>query len=385
MTSFAAEFDRLRPAVIREPSGFLSYPYVVPGGFYEELWDWDGFFISLHFARRGQPEFLKNWALSFLAAADESGYVPGCVTPAGPEPGLRSFQMKPFLAQGVALAARLTGEWDWVEERYETILRVVSRRERTHFDPDLGLFYWDSAMPSGADNNPAVGNDPALKGLIVSPDINAFQAEEYLALSEIASALGRTEDAIAFVRQGDCVVQAMNSHLWNEAEAIFYSLRRDTCEPVRRVSYSCFVPLWSRMTPLANGRATIRRYLWNADHMLSPYGIRSLSRQDPEYNNEKTITPHSNWQGPIWIVANWFYFQGLLRYGFKSEAAELANRLASVCLRDIERCGSMHENYSAETGEPLEPCAEHSKDGREGGFIGWNLLLQDMLETVHAK
>jgi alpha,alpha-trehalase len=375
-------FDSLSPLVLRDPAGFIAHPYVVPGGFYQELWDWDGYFISLHFARRGCPEFLKYWALTFIDASDESGYAPGCVTTAGPEPGLRSFQMKPFLAQGVALGARLLRDYAWVSERYDQIVRMATRREQTNYDSDLGLFFWDSAMPSGADDNPAVGNDPALKGLVVSPDINAFQAEEYLALSEIASALGRTDEAIAFVHQADTVVKAMNAHLWDEADAILYSLRRDTREPVRRVSYSCFVPLATRLTDLSRGRRSIKRYLLNDEHMLSRFGVRSLSRQDPEYGNEKTILPYSNWRGPIWVVANWLYFQALLRYGFKVEAADLANRLAAICIADIESCGSMHENYSAETGEPLEPCAEHSKDGREGGFVGWNLLVQDMLEIA---
>jgi alpha,alpha-trehalase len=385
MSRAIEELRRLQPQVVRSPSGFLAHPFVVPGGFYQELWDWDGFFISFHFAQNGKPEFLKHWALNFIDAADASGYVPGCVTPDGPEPGLRSFQMKPFLAQGVAHAARLSGEWAWVEERFDTIVQIVRRREQTHYDEELGLFFWDSAMPSGADNNPAIGNDPDLKGKVVSPDVNSFQTEEYLALSEICAHLGRTDDGIAYVRLAEGVVKAMNEHLWSEQDGIFWSLRRDTHEWVRRVSYSCFVPLWARHADLAKGRESVRRYLWNEEHMLSPCGLRSVSRQDPAYNNEKTILPHSNWQGPVWIIANWFYFQALLRYGFKKEASELVERLTRVCLSDIETCGSMHENYHAETGEPLEPCAEHSKDGREGGFVGWNLLLQDMIEIVEGK
>ncbi len=32
--------------------------------------------------------------------------------------------------------------------------------------------------------------------------------------------------------------------------------------------------------------------------MLAPYGLRSLSKQDPDYNNAAIIVPYSNWQGP---------------------------------------------------------------------------------------
>ena len=40
----------------------------------------------------------------------------------------------------------------------------------------------------------------------------------------------------------------------------------------------------------------------------------------------------------------------------------------------------MHENYNAETGEPLAPTAEQSPNKKFTGFIGWNLLEQNMLE-----
>jgi alpha,alpha-trehalase len=39
-----------------------------------------------------------------------------------------------------------------------------------------------------------------------------------------------------------------------------------------------------------------------------------------------------------------------------------------------------HECYSAETGEGLAPTAEQAKDHTFPGFVGWNLLVQDMLQ-----
>lgn len=40
----------------------------------------------------------------------------------------------------------------------------------------------------------------------------------------------------------------------------------------------------------------------------------------------------------------------------------------------------MGECYRAETGERLAPTAEQSKDHASPGFVGWNLLIQDMLQ-----
>jgi alpha,alpha-trehalase len=325
------------------------------------------------------PEYLKGWTLNFLAAVAEDGSIPGCVTTTGPEKGHRAFQMKPFLSQGAYLAATLLDDWTWLSPTYERLVKAVTHRERTHFDAGLGLFFWDNAMQSGADNNPAITNDIDLEGRILACDVNAFMFREYEALAIIAEKLGHPEDKRRFARARDELQGAVNERLWCESDGTYWNLHRDTREFVRAVSYSNFVPLWANLAPPERGRRMIGGYLWNESHMLGPFGLRSLSVRHPLYNNQKTIQPHSNWQGPIWIIANYIFFEGLLNYGFENEARELATRVANLCLADIEVCGSMHENYHAETGDPLEPCAEHSKDGAEGGFIGWNLLIENML------
>ncbi len=181
-------FRHLRPAVIRPASGFLRYDYTVPGGYYQELWDWDGFFISVHLAGRSDvgAAYLKNWAMNFVAAADENGRAPGCLTPKGPEKGHRFFQMKPLMAQGVELASRLLDDVDWAAENYDTVRKIATIRESTHFDEKYGLFAWDSAMQSGADNNPALSNDPEDYGVFLTCDVNALQWREYLALARMA-------------------------------------------------------------------------------------------------------------------------------------------------------------------------------------------------------
>lgn len=53
--------------------------------------------------------------------------------------------------------------------------------------------------------------------------------------------------------------------------------------------------------------------------------------------------------------------------------------MGQLLLADIRQCGSMHENYGAETGKTLAPAPEHFLDGVFRGFVGWNLLVQDML------
>jgi alpha,alpha-trehalase len=381
------DFARLRPQLIRPAEGFLKHDYLVPGGYYQEQWDWDGFFIGAHLASRSRKEavYLKYWALNYIAASDDEGRVPGCVTPKGPEKGHRAFPMKPFLAQGCYFSSARLGDFSWIVPRFDCVQRIIARRERTLFDANYGLFFWESAMQSGADNNPALTNDPNDRNAILACDMNTFQLREYLALSRIADKLGRAGDAKQYAAKADALLAAMNRHLWDQAGGSYFNVRRDTGAFVKRVTYSNFSPLWHGAASQDSGRRMIRRYLWNDQHMLAPFGLRTLSRQDPEYNNQNMIWPYSNWQGPVWPIANFFYSGALLNYGFRDEARRLAQMIANLCLKDIERFGSMHENYDADTGAPLAPSGDQSPKGKvEAGFIGWNLLVENMAEDADS-
>ncbi len=384
LTELSAEFDKLRPQVIRPAEGFIQHDFLVPGGYYGQMWDWDGFFIGCHLASRGGTEarYLKWWAENFASAVDDEGYVAGCITPAGPRPLFGKFAMKPFLSQGVLLAARALDDWSWVEPLFPRLEKVSAYREATQFDEASGLFFWDNAMQSGADNNVALTNDPNDRSAILAADVNALQRREYASLARIAEAIGKDPQAALYRRKAGKLGEAMLERLWFADEASFFNVRRDTGAALKRITYSNFVPLMDRLLPQADGRRSIDRYLWNEDHMRGRFGLRTLSKQDAEYNNRNVIVPYSNWQGPVWPIANFIYFLGLRNYGFEAEAAELAGTLGRLLLADIRACGSMHENYDAETGEPLAPTADQSPGGIFTGFVGWNLLVQNMLEAI---
>ena len=375
------EFAKLRPQSIRPAEGYIKYDYLIPAGFYKQMWDWDGFFIGVHLASIGKPEYLKYWVLNFAVAADEQGYVPGCVTTIGPRPLFGKFAMKPFIAQGTYIASENLKDYSWISDTtYNQIKSIISYRETISFDNKYGLFYWDDAMSSGADNTVVLTNDKNEPGAILAVDLSTFMYREYLAMEIIASKLGYSGDIESYHKKAQKLKSNILKYHWDENAKSFWNIRRRDGRAIKRISYSNFIALMQ--TDLASkqdGQEMIKRYLWNQDHMLAPFGIRTLSKQDPDYNNENIIVPYSNWQGPVWPIANYLYFIGLKNYGFDNECKQLASTLGTLLLHDIDNFGSMHENYDADTGAPLAPTAEQSKDGIYTGFVGWNLLVQNML------
>jgi alpha,alpha-trehalase len=384
LKELSAQFEVLRPLVIQPAEGYLKYPYLIPAGFYKQMWDWDGFFMANHFISINKPEYMRYWVLNFAEGIDSSGYVSGCATTAGPRPVFGKFSMKPFLSQGAYLASTALNDFTWLEKHYKALMKVLEYRDKTQLDTKYGLYFWDNAMQSGADNNPALNyfwqEDHRS---FLACDLNTFQLRELLAQKIIAEKLGHKEDAALLSKKAKNLKNAINKYLWCDKDKMFYNVDRETGTYYKRISYSCFVPLMQKMLPETMGKEMIKKYLLTSRYMKGAFGFRSLSKNDPDYNNKNVIVPFSNWQGPMWPIANYIYSIGLKKYGFDKELIWLANTLGKLLINDIKEWGMMHENYHSDTGAPLAPSPDHvDKNGKFVGFISWNLCVQNILEGV---
>lgn len=382
LRDLTADFDRLAPQTIRPADGYIQHPYLIPAGYYNQMWDWDGFFIGLHWANQdpANAKYLRDWVLGFAGSADANGYVAGCITPKGPRPLFGKFAMKPFLAQGALIASRDVNDYEWIRPIWPAMKRVLEYRRRTQYDEKWKLWFWDNAMQSGADNNAALTNDEKDRSAILAVDASVYAMREYAAMAILAEQLGDAVDAKAYRTEVLSTRHAILRQLWSARDAMFWNRRRDTGAIVRVVAWTNFLPLVDGLVPHDEGTRMISLYLLNPMQMHSEHGFRSLSRFDPAYNNDATINPYSNWRGPIWINANFLDWIALRKYGFDKEARWLAVTLGSDIHRDIQKWGSMHEDYDAETGDGLAPTIAQSPGGKFAGFVGWNLLAEDMLQ-----
>ena len=383
-TARAAELDRLiapvRERIKRPAAGALRYDYLCPAGPYDEQWDWDGFFMGVALAASSPDEaiWLKHWCLNFILNSAEDGFTPGCLTPQGRDPRLH--HMKPFLAQGAYLAGKYLGDFTWLRPHYARLRRIVDYRETgtpggRMWNADLGLGLWHDAMESGADNNVAFPPDvdeASGQNRVAGADLNTFLYREYRAMARLAGGLGHTAGERHYARRAAALRDAIEAHLWSEADGTYYNLDATTGQHFRRITYSNFVPLWGGLAATERASRQIRTYLLDAGCMWGDHGLRTLAADDRQYNNANIIKPCSNWQGPVWPITNFLYMHGLLSYGFRAEAIAVAARMVDLCLDDIRTSGGMHENYHAETGKPLAA----------PGFISWNILVPLMPEQA---
>lgn len=370
----AEKIGALRSRVIRKANGALPYDYIVPSGVYEELWDWDGFFIGLHLISNNRADgvYLKNWCLNFLQYTEPDGQTPGGIRPwAGRD--ARLYHIKPLLGQAAFYASTALADFDWIEPVWEKMKSAVTYRERKMSDAATGLVKWWDGLESGADNDAALVR--TYHNSIAAVDVNSFLVLDYRAMAHLAGRLDRAEDAAAFRERARRLAEAINVHLWDPVDGTYYAI--DTVEGTRRrhITYSNQVALWAELASRDQAKAMIERYLLEPGKLWAPHGLRSLAADDPLYNNENVIKPYSNWEGPIWPHANWMFMHALLHYGYEDAALQIAERVTRLCLEDLAANGMMHENYHAETGAPLAA----------PNFISWNLLVAQMIEEAQRR
>jgi alpha,alpha-trehalase len=354
----------------RRANGHLKYDYLVPAGPYQEQWDWDAFFMGVALSADISAEsiYLRNWALNYIINAKGNGKVAGCITSKGYDERLN--HIKPLLAQGAFLAGKFIKDYHWLKPHFTKLKKIVTYRERYLWNKKYDLGVWYDSMESGADNNIAALDYPPKT--VVATDLNTFIYLEYKAMSLLAKIFGKKKDTKYFQKRAEEIKANLNKYLWDKKDQIYYNLFTNTGEHIKRVSYSSFIPLWGKIASPEKGKAVINKYLISPKFMWSKYGIRTLAKNDPDYNNANIIKPYSNWQGPVWPIANYLYFQGLLNYGFQKEAISLSQTMAELVINDIKVSGGMHENYDAETGLPLAA----------PNFVSWNILVGNMLEEA---
>lgn len=388
--------EQLKDRVVREPAGLLPFRYVIPTaaldegktrqeGAYAQQYDWDCFFegVALCYDGGDRAEAFRDAMRNFLLFVGADGSTPRTLSPEKfwdfPD------QMKPFLAQGCLLASRATGDVSWLDgepfERLAANLRYWEANRRGGH----GLYMWRSSLESGVDNNATTVNLPDLT--VESVDANAYLVREYRAAAEVARRLGRAPDGASLDARGDELARRMEVVLWDEEDGCYYDLVSVSDEPFSRIrtkSWTCLTPLWAGTASPERAKTLVERHVLDEETFWGPHGLPSLARSDRLYNQarrgllyidvEKRRWEVSNWQGPVWVVANWQVMHGLMRYGYRDEARELAARVVDLLARDVAATGGMHENYNAETGQGLW----------SPSFGSWNMLAARMIEEAES-
>jgi len=386
--------------VLKEPHAFIRYPFIDPGSVYDgNVWDWDTYWsvygllgMMGDFPAKLQEKILehaKGNVRNFLDHQLEDGYIPMMIEVADwPEPylnmrhreGVLMNMHKPFLCGQICLISGYTGDFGWISDSVDGLKRYFSYYRDTYYMTEKGLYVWCDDIMIGMDNDPASFGRPKFSTANIY--LNSFMVHELQCMAKILESLGDIEAGKFRIQAGE-LVEAIQRECWDPRDTFFYSVDVDIKTrkydwfhqglgvfwktlPIRIRVWSGFIPLWAGFATKEQAEGLVHHYRDEAV-FHSPYGVTTLAKNEKMFNLEVTNNP-SNWLGPIWLVANYVVFKGLLNYGYVEEAREICQGSLKLLGEDLKKTKCMHEYYDPFTGEPI----------MNGGFINWNILALNM-------
>lgn len=405
------------PGMYREGGGFIRYPFIVPGSaaYSDVLWDWDSWLTDIALrqiiqlqGKEQEKELLltyeKGCVLNFLIFAGNdggtgNGWIPICVNR---KPGfinglferpadIHSQNMhKPCLAQHAAFIVKQTnGDAGWLKESFNYLQYFLNNYYYYHRDSASGLYYWQTDLAIGVDNDPSTYYRPAKSSGSIY--LNTMMYRELLAMVYISNQLKLDVIARKYQKRADDLKAAIRQNCWDERDGFYYSvdlnllpvdptqllhknMPRDWNSLIQRIGvWSGFMAMWAEVATPEEADRMVKENFYNEKTFNAPYGIRTLSKMEKMYNLKASGNP-SSWLGPIWGISNYLTFRGLVKYGYKEEAKQLALKTIYLFGQDIEKNGVLHEYYEPDTGKPvINP-----------GFQNWNYLVLNMIAWLEG-
>ena len=395
--------------MFRESGGAFSHPFLTPGSaqYDDVLWDWDSWLSDVALrqiledqgdddAKREALQYEQGCILNSLGWCGMDGWIPPFVNRKDqvallkPKDIYSQNMHKPVLAQHAAfLCQSARTDAEWLREAAHPLQAFVNNYVN-HHRHENGLYFWQNDYAIGVDNDPCTYyRPPRSSGSIY---LNCLMYKELRAMAFLCRALGLDEVAPQYDKDADNLLAAVREHCWDERDGFYYSVdlnllpvdhqawlhrgmpRSWSCLIQRIGVWSGFMSLWAGIATPDQAERIVREHYLNPGTFHAPFGVRTLSRAEKMYSLKASGNP-SSWLGPVWGIANYMTFRGLVQYGYRQQAEDLAEKTIRLFGRDLERFGALHEYYQPENGEPI----------LNKGFQNWNYLVLGMIDWLEGK
>lgn len=378
------------------PVGAFKHKCLLPvAGYSHQLWDWGCWTSNIAVrqvmtdANRASElfEYEKGCRLNFLDFQTKDGKIPIVISDSGeniadtysPDGNFH----KPVMAQHCAFIIKYTDNTQWLEEVFDKIEKFLSYYEETS-KHESGLFFFIDDFAIGVDTDPCTFFRPRKSSASIF--LNTLMYKEYLATAYICERLGKFNKQAVYNKKAEDLKMAINKNCWDEKDGFYYScdINLAPIDKNRRLHSGCprywdnliqrigvwsgFMPMWANMATKEQAERIVKENYLDSGSFYAPYGVRSLSKYEKMYSIIPSNNP-SSWHGSVWGISNYMVWKGLLNYGYKDLADELADKTIELFGKDIEKNGAMHEYYDPETGEGI-----YNKD-----FLSWNMLVANMI------
>ena len=372
---------------------YLPYPYVVPGGRFNEMYGWDSYFTQVGLVRDGEMALAQNMVDNFLYQIEHYGRILNAN-----RTYYLSRSQPPFLTQMILNVHRKQPDKAWLQstipaiEKYyrfwteephltrETGLsryfdmgngpapEVLSGERdaegRDHYDLvkdyyrkhdvkdyDLGQYYdkekdqLTDLFYKGDRTMRESGFDPSNRFGPFSIDIINYDPVCLNSLlylmetdtAEIFKILGNVREARVWTNRAQQRRQTVNRLMWDEKDGLYYDYSF-TEKKLRRYPFiTTFYPLWVGIAD----KQQAARIVANLHLFEKPGGLLT-----------STQVTGSQWDAPFgWAPTEMIAIEGLRRYGYNREADRITANFLSLILKEFLQHNTIVEKYDVERRE----------------------------------
>lgn len=361
----------------------LPYPYTVPAvGHFDEMYYWDTYFTNKGLEIEGRFAQAKNNTDNMLYLVNRFGYMPN---------GNRTYYLKnsqpPFLSIMVGDVYRHYNDKAWLTGAFETLKKEYNFWMTRRMTP-IGLNMYDGYLAPGADKELAdsfkmrtgfmpnesiynVGRHHLItcesgwdinprwdtKGYDFAPvDLNSLMFMFEKNMEYFSCELGKGEDEIWAQRaQKRCTL--MKKYMETES-GLFLDYNFKDNNHSRIFSAASFYILFAGLAERKNAEALVE----NINRLETEYGLLACEKN----NTEGTY----QWDYPNgWACLHYIAISGLDKYGYKKEAAEIAQKYIALVDKVFEETGNLWEKYNVVEGNLN---VNHESKKRMPAMMGWS-------------
>lgn len=180
-------------------------------------------------------------------------------------------------------------------------------------------------------------------------DLSLMIVKEMRSLAVMADELGRDEEMKDWSHMADLISEKINSRMWDDQTGFFYHVDKKDHEfrfmtrDLKRQEIIGFLPMWAGAVSPERASVLVNTLL-DTTRFWRRYGVPTLSAQDPWYS--PNVDYCCKWNGPVWLLWNYMVFDGLVQYGYRDEAIELAEKMIDVVKTQLSENHNFWESYS---------------------------------------
>ena len=392
----------------------LPYSYIVPGGRFGEIYYWDSYFTMLGLQVSGRTEMIQNMVNNFSFLIDKFGYIPN---------GNRTYflgrSQPPFYASMVKLLSEVKGEnilvdylpqlekeynfWmngsEELNEKNISFYRVAllpggsilnhywdendtPRPESFKEDMELTKNVTDkkqlfrnirAACESGWDFSSRWFKDEndfasIHTTEIIPVDLNCLLFDLEKTIAKAYQLSGDKLSPGKFEIAANNRKEAINKYCWNKNEQSFFDYDYVDGKQKQSLTLASAFPLFYKIVTDEQAKG-VAKFLQK--YFLHPGGLQTT-----------TVTTGQQWDSPNgWAPLHWIAIKGLINYGFKELAKDIAKRWMSIDEKVYKNTGKMMEKYNVVATDLDAGGGEYlSQDG-----FGWTNGIYLKLHSLFAS